>query len=177
MSWRQIHRWLGLSAGTLALVLGLTGTLLAFDPLQQAWIARPPAPELDAATLVGRVARTVPGAQEIRRDLERSSRADTGASDAGQALGVAGRQAVPVGQVLVVLGLAAGHPQRAGVGALRIGQVDGEVGAVAAVVLELECERHRAALRRGGQGERAGSSDAAEQAFEHGKSPLEFGRQ
>ncbi|HMN74575.1 MAG TPA: PepSY domain-containing protein [Burkholderiaceae bacterium] len=67
MSWRQIHRWLGLSAGTLALVLGLTGTLLAFDPLQQAWIARPPAPELDAATLVGRVARTVPGAQEIRR--------------------------------------------------------------------------------------------------------------
>ncbi len=67
MSWRQIHRWLGLTAGTLALVLGLTGTLLAFDPLQQAWLAKPPAPDLSVATLVGRVAHTVPGAQEIRR--------------------------------------------------------------------------------------------------------------
>ncbi|MBE2243515.1 MAG: PepSY domain-containing protein [Burkholderiaceae bacterium] len=67
MSWRQIHRWLGLSAGTLALVLGLSGTLLAFDPLQQAWLAQPAAPELNVATLVERVARTVPGAQEIRR--------------------------------------------------------------------------------------------------------------
>ena len=67
MSWRQIHRWLGLSAGTLALVLGLSGSLLAFDPLQQAWLAQTPASGLDVATLVERVARSVPGAQEIRR--------------------------------------------------------------------------------------------------------------
>ncbi len=67
MSWRQIHRWLGLTAGTLTLVLGLSGTLLAFDPLQQAWLAQPAAPELDAATLVDRVTHSVPGAQEVRR--------------------------------------------------------------------------------------------------------------
>lgn len=67
MSWRQIHRWLGLSAGTLAVVLGLTGSLLAFDPLQQAWLAPPSVPDLNVATLVERVARSMPGAQEIRR--------------------------------------------------------------------------------------------------------------
>ncbi len=67
MSWRQIHRWLGLSVGTLALVLGLSGSLLAFDPLQQAWLASAPAPGQSVATLVERVARSVPGAQEIRR--------------------------------------------------------------------------------------------------------------
>ncbi len=67
MSWRRIHRWLGLTAGTLALVVGLTGALLAFDPLQQAWLAKSPAPDLNVATLVERVVGTVPGAQEIRR--------------------------------------------------------------------------------------------------------------
>lgn len=67
MGWRQIHRWLGLTAGALAAVLGLTGTLLAFDPLQQAWQANTPADGLSVATLVERVARTVPGAEEIRR--------------------------------------------------------------------------------------------------------------
>ncbi len=67
MGWKAIHRWLGLTAGTLALVLGLSGAFLAFDPVQQAWQA-PAAPgDLSVATLVARVTRTVPGAQEIRR--------------------------------------------------------------------------------------------------------------
>jgi len=66
MGWKAIHRWLGLTAGTLALVLGLSGALLAFDPVQQSWQA-PAAPgDLSVATLVERVARTVPGAEEIR---------------------------------------------------------------------------------------------------------------
>ncbi len=66
MDWKAIHRWLGLTMGTLALVLGTTGAILAFDPVQQAWQA-PAAPgELSVATLVERVARTVPGAEEIR---------------------------------------------------------------------------------------------------------------
>ena len=66
MGWKAIHRWLGLTAGTLALVLGLSGALLAIDPVQQAWQA-PAAPGgLPVATLVERVARTVPGAEEIR---------------------------------------------------------------------------------------------------------------
>ena len=66
MSWKSLHRWLGLSAGTLAVMLGITGALLAFDPVQQAWQA-PAAPSaLSVATLVQRVAGTIPGAQEMR---------------------------------------------------------------------------------------------------------------
>ncbi|MBH1979867.1 MAG: PepSY domain-containing protein [Comamonadaceae bacterium] len=67
MGWKAIHRWLGLTVGALAVVLGLTGAMLAIDPVQQAWEA-PAAPgDLPVATLVERVARSVPGAQEIRR--------------------------------------------------------------------------------------------------------------
>lgn len=67
MGWKGIHRWVGLTAGTLALVLGLSGAMLAFDPVQQAWQA-PAAPgSLSVATLVARVLRTVPTTQEIRR--------------------------------------------------------------------------------------------------------------
>lgn len=67
MSWKAIHRWLGLTVGTLAVVLGVTGAVLAIDPVQQAWQA-PAAPgNLPVATLVERVTRAVPGAEEIRR--------------------------------------------------------------------------------------------------------------
>ena len=67
MGWKAIHRWLGLTVGTLATVLGITGAILAIDPVQQAWEA-PAAPrDLPVATLVERVMRTVPGAEEIRR--------------------------------------------------------------------------------------------------------------
>jgi len=66
MSWKAIHRWLGLTVGALAVVLGITGAILAIDPVQQAWQA-PAAPgDLAVATLVERVTRTVPGAEEIR---------------------------------------------------------------------------------------------------------------
>ena len=67
MGWKAIHRWLGLTAGTLALVLGLSGAFLAFDPVQQAWQAPASPDDLSVATLVARVTGTVPGAQEIRR--------------------------------------------------------------------------------------------------------------
>lgn len=67
MGWKAIHRWLGLTLGTLAVLLGVTGAILAFDPVQQAWQA-PAAPgDLSVATLVERVTRTVPAAEEIRR--------------------------------------------------------------------------------------------------------------
>ena len=39
MGWKAIHRWLGLTLGALALVLGLSGALLTVDPVQQAWQA------------------------------------------------------------------------------------------------------------------------------------------
>ena len=67
MIWRFAHRWLGLVAGTLALVLSITGTLLALDPLNNAIQAAPTEPDMPVATLVQRVQATVPGAEEIRR--------------------------------------------------------------------------------------------------------------
>lgn len=66
MSWKTIHRWLGLTVGTLAVVLGISGAILAIDPVLQAWQA-PTAPgDLPVATLVERVTHTVPDAEEIR---------------------------------------------------------------------------------------------------------------
>ncbi|WP_300556214.1 PepSY domain-containing protein [Limnohabitans sp. Rim8] len=66
MSWKAIHRWLGLTVGTLAVVLGISGAILAIDPVQQAWQARAAPGDLTVATLVERVTRTVPDAEEIR---------------------------------------------------------------------------------------------------------------
>lgn len=66
MAWRQVHRWLGLVAGTLALVLGITGTLLALDPLRNAWQSAPADPDLPVATLVERVQASTSGVEEIR---------------------------------------------------------------------------------------------------------------
>jgi sulfite reductase (NADPH) flavoprotein alpha-component len=67
MSWKAIHRWLGLTIGTLAVLLGITGALLAIDPVQQAWEAPAAMGDLPVATLVEHVTRSVPGAEEIRR--------------------------------------------------------------------------------------------------------------
>ncbi|MDO5690992.1 MAG: PepSY domain-containing protein [Pseudomonadota bacterium] len=67
MTWRQIHCWLGLVAGALALVIGITGTVLALDPIIAAWQAQPAPADLPVATLAERVSATVPGAEEIRR--------------------------------------------------------------------------------------------------------------
>ena len=67
MSWKAIHRWLGLTLGTLAAVLGITGAILAIDPVLQAWEAPTAPDDLPVATLVERVMHTIPGAEEIRR--------------------------------------------------------------------------------------------------------------
>lgn len=66
MSWKAIHRWLGLTVGTLAVVLGISGAILAIDPVQQAWQASATPGDLAVATLVERVTRTVPDVEEIR---------------------------------------------------------------------------------------------------------------
>jgi sulfite reductase (NADPH) flavoprotein alpha-component len=66
MSWKSVHRWLGLTVGTLAVVLGVTGALLAIDPVQQAWLA-PAAPgDLPVAVLAERAVRSIPDVEEIR---------------------------------------------------------------------------------------------------------------
>ena len=67
MTWKALHRWLGLTLGTLGVVLGVTGAMLAIDPVQQAWQAPAAPADLTVATLVERVTRSVPGVEEIRR--------------------------------------------------------------------------------------------------------------
>lgn len=67
MAWKAIHRWLGLTLGALAVVLGLSGALLAIDPVQQALQAPAVPGDTPVATLVERVAHTVPGVEEIQR--------------------------------------------------------------------------------------------------------------
>jgi len=67
LGWKAIHRWLGLAAGSLALVLAITGALLAIDPVQQAWQAPSAPADLPVATLAERVQRVLPGVEEIRR--------------------------------------------------------------------------------------------------------------
>ena len=67
MGWKAIHRWLGLTLGTLTVILGITGALLAIDPVAQAWQAPAVADDLSVATLVERVTRTVSDVEEIRR--------------------------------------------------------------------------------------------------------------
>lgn len=66
MGWKAIHRWLGLAAGSLALVLGMTGVFLSIDPVVQAWHASPPPADLSVAALAERVQRAMPGVEEIR---------------------------------------------------------------------------------------------------------------
>lgn len=67
MGWKVIHRWLGLAAGSLALVLGITGVFLAIDPVVQARHASSAPVDLSVATLAERVQRAMPGVEEIRR--------------------------------------------------------------------------------------------------------------
>lgn len=66
MGWKRIHRWLGLVAGTLALVLGLTGSLLAVDPVWHAW-QTPRTSDASVAVLVQRVSDHISGIEQIRR--------------------------------------------------------------------------------------------------------------
>ncbi|MCK9516931.1 MAG: PepSY domain-containing protein [Ottowia sp.] len=67
MNWRLIHRWLGLTAGTVALVLAITGVILASDPIINAVKAVPAAADLPVSTLVERVSARIAGPEEIRR--------------------------------------------------------------------------------------------------------------
>ena len=64
MGWKAIHRWLGLVAGSIAVLLGLTGALLAIDPVQQAWQAPAAAPDLSTAALVERMQDAMPGPEK-----------------------------------------------------------------------------------------------------------------
>lgn len=67
MGWKGVHRWVGLVLGGLAMVLGLTGMLLATDPVMQVVQAPAAGAASSAAELAGHVQRTMPGVEEIRR--------------------------------------------------------------------------------------------------------------
>ena len=70
MGWKAIHRWLGLTAGTLALVLGLSGAILAFDPVQQAWQAPAAPSESHMRSNHGTPSRASPVATESTEPTE-----------------------------------------------------------------------------------------------------------
>ena len=67
MQWRRIHRWLGLWAGVLALLAGITGLILAFFPVRDTWRAAQAEPGLPVAVLAQRAVQRIPGIEEIRR--------------------------------------------------------------------------------------------------------------
>lgn len=67
VQWRQLHRWLGLWAGTLALVAGVTGLVLAFFPVRDTWQAVQAESGLTVAVVAQRAADRIPGIEEIRR--------------------------------------------------------------------------------------------------------------
>ena len=67
MIWRSMHRWLGLTLGTAAVLLGITGVILATQPAIDAIDSVPAAAELPVSTLVERVSAHIAGAEEIRR--------------------------------------------------------------------------------------------------------------
>lgn len=65
---RSLHKWLGLPAAALLVVLALSGAFLSFMPTID--VVRAPAqlePGLDVAELAGRIAASYPGVEQIRR--------------------------------------------------------------------------------------------------------------
>lgn len=65
---RQLHSLLGLVAALLALVLGISGAVLSFDPALERLAATVPASgQISVAALAGRVARYYPEAEQIQR--------------------------------------------------------------------------------------------------------------
>ena len=67
MIWRFMHRWLGLTLGSVALLLALTGVILATYPAIDAFNALPAASELSVATLAERITGRIAGVEQIRR--------------------------------------------------------------------------------------------------------------
>lgn len=67
MIWRFMHRWLGLTLGSVALLLALTGVILATYPAIDAFNAVPAASELSVATLAERITGHIAGVEQIRR--------------------------------------------------------------------------------------------------------------
>lgn len=67
MSWRVMHRWLGLVAGTVALIVAVTGMLLALEPVRDAWNPAPVRADLPVSTLTQRIVDALPAVDEIRR--------------------------------------------------------------------------------------------------------------
>ncbi len=67
MIWRFMHRWLGLTLGSVALLLALTGVILATYPAIDAFNAVPAASELSVASLAERITGHIAGVEQIRR--------------------------------------------------------------------------------------------------------------
>lgn len=64
---RILHRWPGLIAAVLLIVISVTGAALAIFPALDAYRSAPAEPGLSVAVLAERVSRNHPGLEEIRR--------------------------------------------------------------------------------------------------------------
>jgi hypothetical protein len=68
---------------------------------------------------------------QIQGDFQCPARPDAGTGDAVDLRDIAAGGAISAGQVLVIFGLGAGHPQAADISAQRIGDIERQIGAVA----------------------------------------------
>lgn len=82
--WVVVHRWVGLTLAAFLVVIGLTGSMLAFMPELNRWLAPElfPGPhgeiELDVATLAGRAENLIPRGRVMAVDLKNEGTAAIG---------------------------------------------------------------------------------------------------
>src|SRR3989344_582480 len=105
------------------------------------------------------------GGGQFHADGEAAAAADTGAAEAVKLARLHGAATRPVAQVPVVLGLFAGDPEGFLVLAVGVGNIDRQVRAVAAVVLELGGQCHFAGLGQPRQGNGAGEAGCSNDLF------------
>jgi len=69
MSFRKLHRWVGLIAGLFGLFMAITGILMSVDPASEAFQTGTlgPAPNLSVAELASSVTSQIKGVQEIKK--------------------------------------------------------------------------------------------------------------
>lgn len=74
MSFRTLHRWVGLTAGVLGLFMAITGIMMSVDPAAEALQAGTlgAGPGISAAQLAGSITSQIKGVQEIRKSANNS---------------------------------------------------------------------------------------------------------
>lgn len=122
---------------------------------------------LDGAVDADLIAGIDQGVCQFDTDFEGAPTADAGAADSVKLARVHPASTGPVGQMSVILGLLAGHPEGFLVLASGVGDVDRQIRIIAAVVLELSGQGHFTGLDQSWQGNGAGEAGCSDNFF-HG---------